>query len=246
MSDNVPVTTADESESARSISFSSGEIDRPRWKRAGATALGGALAIAGLRRRSLGGAAIALAGGWVSYRALRGRSTGADDAQTVERSVTIGKPSDEVSDLARDPEHLERIAGHFADVTAAGEDRYRWTVDGPAGRRLSWEMRIAEETPGERLRLEPADEEVIGGGALFDDWSMSFRPAPGDRGTIATLEVRFDPPGGALGETALERLEAVPESLIGTALDRFKALAETGEIATTAGNPSARGRGDLV
>lgn len=246
MSDNVSITTVDESESTRSTSFLSGEIDRPRWKRAGTAVLGGALAVAGLRRGSLGGAAIALAGGWVSYRALRGRSTGADDAQTVERSVTIGKPADELSDLVRDPEHLKRIAGNFADVTAAGEDRYRWTVDGPVGRSFSWEMRIAEDTPGERLRLEPADEEMLGGGALFDGWSMSFRPAPGDRGTIATLEVRFDPPGGALGETALERLEVVPESLVDTALDRFKALAETGEIATTAGNPSARGRGDLV
>lgn len=231
-----------------------------RRKRVGAAVLGGALLVFGLRRRSLAGTAIALVGGWLSYRAISGRGrpsreSGVNtaggrersgsgtpaDPPTVERSITIGRPAGELSELLRDPENLGPIVGHFAEVTAAGEDRHRWVVRGPLDRDLSWETRIVEEQSGDLLRWEPVD-----GGALFDEWSVSFRPAPGERGTEVTLRVRFDPPGGALGSAGMERLDVVPRTLVGTALDRLKSLAETGEVPTLDRNPSARGKGDLL
>ena len=224
--------------------------DGSRLKRAGTVALGGALVAFGLRRRSLGGTVIALAGGLLSYRTLSGYLSDVGGMQPVERSITIGRSPDELSDLARDPETLERIVGPVADVSRIDDDRYRWSASGPLARELSWEMRIAEDEAGERLRWETADDERggigSGGGALFDSWSLSFDPAPGDRGTEVALEIRFDPPGGTAGTAAAKRLDVVPETLVGTALDRFKSLAETGEIPTTEGNPSARGKGDLL
>ena len=42
----------------------------------------------------------------------------------------------------------------------------------------------------------------------------------------------------------MQRLGVVPESLAGTVLDRFKRLAETGEIPSLETNPSGRGKGD--
>ncbi|ADB62260.1 Polyketide cyclase/dehydrase [Haloterrigena turkmenica DSM 5511] len=220
------------------------EPNRSRWKRVGTVALGGALVAFGLRRRSLGGTVLALVGGALSYRTLSDYLADAGGTEPVERSVTIDKPADELSDLARDPENLERIVGHFADVSAVGDDRYRWSAGGPLARELSWEMEIAADESGERLRWETIDDDSMG--ALFDAWSLSFDSAPGDRGTEVTLEVRFDPPGGTAGSAAVERLDVVPESLIGTALDRFKSLAETGTVPTTEHRPSARGRGDLL
>lgn len=234
--------------------------DVQRWGRVGSAVLGGALLLLGLRRRSVGGTAIAVAGGWLCYGAISGRSrpsqtppsdaaTGSvrddsgafDDSPTVERSITVGKPADELSELVRDAESLGRIVGHFADVTSAGEDRHRWNVRGPLDRSLSWETRIVEDQPGERLRWEPVD-----GTPVLDEWSVEFRPAPGDRGTEVTLRARFDPPGGALVSRGMERLDVVPETLVGVTLDRFKSLAETGETSALEANPSARGRGDLL
>lgn len=242
MSDYSLDTTADESsDRIPQAALSRSDSDRSRWARAGAGVLGGALVAFGLRRRSLGGTAIALAGGWMAYRAIGGRSGMAAGSETVEESITIGKPADELSEFARDAENLDRLVGPFADVAAVDEDRHRWTVHESLDQRLSWETRLVEDRPGERLRWEPTD-----GTALIDDWSMSFRPAPGDRGTEVTLEVGFAPPGGAFGSAAIAKLDVVPESLVGAALDRFKSLAETGEIPTTEGNPSARGRGDLL
>lgn len=214
--------------------------DRSPWMRLGAGVLGGALAAIGLRRRSLGGAAIALAGGWVAYRAVSGgfEATG---SETVAESITIGESADELSELAREAETLDRLVGPVADVTALGADHHRWILGGLRDPHRSWETRLVEDRPGERLRWEPVDET-----ASIDDWSMSFEPAPGDRGTEVTLEVGFAPPGGTIGRSAVDAFDVVPEAFVNQALDRFKSLAETGEIPTTEGNPSARGRGDLV
>jgi len=171
------------------------------------------------------------------------RSPRADQtaATTVSRSVTIGRSEDELYEAWRDPHVFSQIMGHFAEITATGEDHYRWTVHGPAGAALSWETRLVESEPGEVIRWQ-----TVGDAPVPNSGSVRFRPAPGDRGTLVTLSLDFDPPGGTPGEAALKRLDVVPETLAGEALGRFKSLTESGEIPTLAGNPSGRGTGDLL
>lgn len=229
-------------------------------KRVIAVVLGGALLVRGLRRRSLRGIAMALVGGGLLYRTLGGTDRtkeqlgprtamdsrreeqfGAADTMQVSRSITVGKPADKLYETWRDPDEFSRIMGHFAEVTSSDGDHWHWTVHGPVGRDVSWESRIVTAEPGEFLQWETTDDAMVP-----NRGSVRFRSAPGDRGTEVTLSVRFDPPGGTLGNAVLERLEIAPETLVATALRRFKSLAETGEIATLKGNPSARGKGDLA
>lgn len=234
-----------------------------RTKRVLAAVLGVGLLVRGVRRRSLRGTATALAGGWLLYRALGGNGRGArtsgfeegdvngdgrgEDRSSpagpteVTRSVTVGGPAEELYEAWRDPETFSRIMGHFAEVTSTDGDRFRWTVRGPRGVELAWETHVVESEPGEFVRWETPEDAT-----LPNEGTVRFRPAPGDRGTIVTLSIRFDPPGGALGDAALQRLDVVPKALAGRALGRFKSLVETGEIPTVSGNPSARGRGDLL
>lgn len=227
-------------------------------KRAGWAVIGGALLVRGLKDRSVRGIAMGIAGGYLLSRSLgRGprverartgsqrwddtRSRTAADTATISRSITIGKPADELYDAWRDPEQLSQIMGHIGEITEAGEDRLRWTVRGPRGREYSWKTQIVEEVPGESLRWRTSEDAV-----LPNEGSVRFQEAPGGRGTQVTLSLSFDPPGGSLGETALTRLGIVPETLAGEALNRFKRLVETDEIPTLEGNPSARGKGDIV
>jgi uncharacterized membrane protein len=172
-------------------------------------------------------------------------STASTDARSsktaVERSVTVGKPAEELYDRWTDPEQLNRVMGDAVEVTAEGDERQRWTVDGPLGRSVTWETRTVEDRPGEVLRWESVEDSRLSGGG-----EVRFQPAPGDRGTEVTLRLRFDPPGGRVGDAAMDRLGFVPETLVSTALDRFKSLAETGETPTLDRNPSARGQGDFV
>lgn len=231
-----------------------------RGKRMVTTAVGSALLTIGLRRRSIGGTLLALGGGWLVARGISGtdrpvRALGSvigggrgrdepgvpEDALTVERSITVGTPADELGDYWRDPERLTRIMGSFAEVTGAGEDRHRWEIQPPRGPSVTWETEIVEDRPGEILRWESLE-----GATVPNEGTVRFQPAPGDRGTEVTLRLAFDPPGGGLGDAVFQRLGIVPETIAGNALNRFKSLVETGEIPTLERNPSARGSGDLV
>lgn len=231
-----------------------GSADMGQVERMASAVLGGALLTLGLGRRSIGGTAIALASGELLYRGISGRrhvlralglgtagpreqhEAGAQaEPPEVQRSFTIGKSAEELHRFWREPQNLSRIMGHFAEITAAGEDRLHWRVHGPFGKSLEWDTRIVEERPGELLRWESLE-----GAELPNQGSVRFRPAPGSWGTEVTLHIRFEPPGGALGEALMKRLSIVPSMLALRALRRFKSLVETGEIPTTAHNPSAR------
>lgn len=220
--------------------------------------LGSALVLVGLGRRSPRGTVLAITGSVllssglgvtarirraIASRTSAGGRQGDRTARTagteVTRSITVGEPADDLYERWRDPDHFSRIVGHVADVTSRDSNRLRWTVDGPGGREVSWETRFVEEEPGELLSWEtPADATLPNAG------SVRFSPAGDDRGTVVTLSVDFDPPGGSLGTAALRRIDVVPETFVGVALDRFKSLVETGEIPTLEKNASARGRGD--
>jgi uncharacterized membrane protein len=228
-----------------------------RLKRAGSLVVGTVLLLHGLRRQSVGGVVLAAVGAGVLARTLRGatesdridssrllsrRST--DEQQTAmsaSRSITINESPDELYEAWRDPKTFTQIMGHFAEVTSTDEDRYHWTVHGPAGMYPSWETQIVESEPGELIRWESPPEATVP-----NSGSVRFRPAAGDRGTVVTLTLDFDPPGGPVGNSLLKRLNVVPETLAGHALGRFKSLVESGEIPTLEGNPSGRGQGDML
>jgi hypothetical protein len=74
--------------------------------------------------------------------------------------------------------------------------------------------------------------ETSGDSAFRSSGSIRFAPASGNRGTLVTLELKFEPPGGPLGNAAAKILRIVPATMAFKALQRFKNLAETGEIAT--------------
>lgn len=228
--------------------------DVGRGTRVVSAVVGGALLVFGVRRRTLPGTAAALVGGWLLHRSVPGRSPlpdvfggGDDESETdpveteVERTITVGKPADELYEMWRDPEQLSQVMGHFADVSPVDEDRLHWTVPGPFGRDLEWKTRFVESRSGEFLQWESLEN-----AAVANEGSIRFAPAPGDQGTEVTLRLRFDPPGGRLGNAAMKFSGFVPAVLAKKALHRFKSLAETGEIPTLEGNPSARGRGDVI
>ncbi|OAQ51945.1 hypothetical protein HTG_14935 [Natrinema mahii] len=228
-----------------------------RGGRLAATTAGGTLLVLGLRRRSLGGVTAAVAGGWLLYRGLvssradsdaegtrpAGEADQADAAGRVEttRSVTVGAPPETVSERWRDPETMARLYGGLLEVSARSEDRWHWTASGPLGTSVSWDTRVVEDRPGERLRWES-----LGNAPVDSAGSVRFREAPAGRGTEVTFRFRFEPPGGAVGAAVTDRLGVVPESLAGVVLDRFKSLVETGEIPSLESNPSARGAGDAL
>ena len=217
-----------------------------------ASLVGGAALIAlGLKRRTLGGAVVGLAGAELVYRGATGychllgalgietaqdesRSRVPSDAVEIQRSITIQRPRQEVYDRWRDAQNQPLLWSHCAEIVNTDEHGARWRVDAPLGHTLEWETRIIEERAGELIRWRSTR------GQLPNEGTVEFRNAPGDFGTEVTVRVRFDPPGRPLGDAAARLLDDPPKLVLAKALRRFKSLVETGEIASTDRNPSAR------
>jgi len=216
-------------------------------------ALGTVAIVAGLGGRKRGTVALALTAlaGATAVVAMRdgqlSRERGLADGKgqggalahepEVERSITIGKTAEELYQLWRDPKTLPQVMDGFATARASANGRMHWRVDGPLGRAYEWDSETVDDRPGEGIGWRS-----LADAAIPNEGSVRFRPGPADRGTVATLRFRFDPPGGALGEAAVKFLGSTPLNLAADGvLRRFKSLVETGEVPTTARQPAARG-----
>ena len=77
-----------------------------------------------------------------------------------------------------------------------------------------------------------ADHESIGSDAV-----VTFRDAPGDRGTEIHVELANEGPAAKLGGIAQKLTGAAPLAKVKDELRRFKQQVETGEIARSDGAP---------
>jgi uncharacterized membrane protein len=69
------------------------------------------------------------------------------------------------------------------------------------------------------------------------DADVSFKDAPGDRGTEIHVILDRDAPAGVLGEAVQKLLGTEPLAKLKDDLRRFKAVAETGEVPRSSGSP---------
>lgn len=217
---------------------------------------GGVLVAYGLRHRGLGGLALTAIGGGLAYRGSTGHcevydALSINTAQTsdgygageayirqglkIEESVTINKSPEELYRFWRNFENLPRFMKHLEEVTHYDDMRSHWVTKAPAGMHVAWDAEIMNEIDGELIAwrsLEGADIKNTG--------SVHFETAPGGRGTVVTVVLQYDPPGGKLGATIAKLFGEEPSIQIKDDLRRFKQLMETGEIATTEGQPRGK------
>ncbi|MCW5983304.1 MAG: SRPBCC family protein [Bryobacteraceae bacterium] len=210
---------------------------------------GGALVAYGLTRNSRMGKAMALVGGSFIYRGVTGegrlyealknraKSLPYGKGIKIRRAVTVNKPAGELYEFWRNFGNLPRFMRHLEAVTPLSEGRSRWRVKGPAGRIVEWDAEIIADTPGEMIgwRSLP-DAEVDNAG------SVRFERAPGGRGTIVRVQLQYNPPGGRAGAFFAKLLGKNPDHQLHGDLMRFKQVMEAGEIPTTEGQPTGRGK----
>jgi uncharacterized membrane protein len=218
-------------------------------ERSVSAALGGVLLRQSYMHHSPGEVALAIP---LLYRAITGHSylyqmfgvrTAKDSKQkglqvsegvAVEHPITVGKSAEDLYRFWRHPQCLSQIMEDFVEVTEGSNGSTHWAIHGPLDRRLEWDTQIVEERPNELLRWKS-----LGTAQLSNEGSVSFHPAPGDRGTEVKLRLCFNVPGGTLGNAVAKQLTSVPHMVEEKALLRFKSLVETGEIPTLKHNPAA-------
>ena len=69
------------------------------------------------------------------------------------------------------------------------------------------------------------------------DAAVTFKAAPGDRGTEIHVDLESSAPGGKLGEIVQKLVGSEPLAKVKDDLRRFKQRVETGEIARSDGTP---------
>lgn len=217
--------------------------DAERW---GSLIAGGALILTGLSQRSLRGALLALTGGGLAYHGATAEKSlpdraieaaGLDKPIRVEKTVAIqNKSPEELYRFWRNFENLPTFMNHLKSVTVLDQRRSHWVAEAPVGdNAIEWDAEIASERENELITWMSVEGSDIENSGL-----VRFRALPHGRGTEVKMVVEYSIPGGQLATALAKLFGESPEQQIGEDLRRFKMLMETGEIATTEGQPTGQ------
>lgn len=217
---------------------------------------GGAVAVWGIKRRSPIGVAAAIAGGEMIRRGATGRcylyqslgvrtaplGQGAETTSVpyqlgirVDRVVTVAKPRAELFAFWRNLANLPRFMRHVKSITVLDGKRSHWVAKAPAGRTVEWDAEIIDEEENEHIGWRS-----LPGSVVAHAGSVWFKDAAGGRGTVVSVELQYNPPGGVWGALLARLWGEEPGQQIQEDLNIFKQIMETGESATVEGQTSGR------
>jgi uncharacterized membrane protein len=146
-------------------------------------------------------------------------------AVRARRSITVNRPAEELYRFWRDLSNLPTFMDTIESVRVTADRRSHWIATGPLGLRFEWEAEVVEERPNHLIAWRS-----IAGSEIDTGGSVSFRPAPGGRGTEVTVELEYTPPGRELTAQLVKLIGQAPEQQLRQDLRRFKQLMETGQI----------------
>jgi len=212
-----------------------------RWVSA---VIGGALIAYGIRKRSLAGGLLALAGGNLLLRGALGRSliyrafgidtskafakiaekAGKGERFTVEKSITLSASAPEAYRFWRNFENLPRVMRHLKSVRTIDERRSHWVASAPAGLDIEWDAEITDERQDRKIAwrsLENAEIENKG--------VVLFEPVQNGNATELRVYLEYAPPAGKAGKAFAKLFGKDPAKMVEEDLRRFKSLIESGE-----------------
>lgn len=152
----------------------------------------------------------------------------ADGKQWVRTSVLIkGEPSS-LYGMWRNLEAMPLWQEQIVSVTPTGEKTSHWVMQTPTGT-IEWDSEVMADEPGRRIAWQSV------GGDSQHAGEVVFERAPGGRGTYVTVLQEFSM--GKLASAWETVMGRNPKQAVIENLRHFKALAETGEIPRTHGQP---------
>ena len=143
----------------------------------------------------------------------------------VLRTITINQDPDSVYRYWRDLQNLPTFMAHL-DSVEVSNGRSTWRAKGPLGMRVSWDAELTLDRPGECI----AWRSVEGSTSVPNRGVVRFSKAPGNRGTEVQVELKYEPPAGALGSAFAKLFGEEPSQQIAGDLRRLKQVLETGEV----------------
>ena len=167
-------------------------------------------------------------------KALKRARNQEEGRSLVGRTVTIGKPAQELYGFWRKFERFPEFMDNVREIKRIDETRSEWLIEAPGGATVSLKTRIVEDIPGKTIAWVSEPDSQI-----EHEGRVEFADAPPGRGTYVRLLLRYTPPAGELGRMVAKIMQREPNVQARRDLRRFKQLMETGEVPVNA-SPSGR------
>jgi uncharacterized membrane protein len=161
---------------------------------------------------------------------LSRKNGGATSGEKARKSLVINRSPEELYQEWRNFEQLPRFMRQLVSVKETGDGRSHWIAKGPGGTLVEWDAQFLDDRLNEFIAwqsLENADVQNSG--------SVEFRSAPGNRGTIVTVELNYNLPGGVVGNKLAKLFHEDPGALALESLRCFKQIMEVGEVSVSDG-----------
>ena len=175
--------------------------------------------------------------GYCPVYAAAGLDTTGEEGLEVDRAVTINRDPDELYQYWRRLETLPTIMEHLVSVSILDNTHSHWVAKAPAGRMVEWDAEITEDQPNRKIAWRSMPESDV-----QNEGSVTFEQAPGKRGTVVQVRLRYVPPAGIEGTFMAKLMGEEPAIQLEQDLHRLKQMMETGEVPTTEGQPHGRSR----
>lgn len=172
------------------------------------------------------GAALAgaLVGAAVPFM-FSGRGSAASSAgreiTTVEESVIVDRPPQQIYDFWRNFENLPQFMDNIESVTRLNEVRSHWKIKAPAGTSVEFNSLVTEDIPG-RLIAWKSEE----GASVPNRGRVEFIETSDGGGTNVRATISYEPPAGAIGRVVAKLFQREPGVQARQDLDRLKELLE--------------------
>jgi uncharacterized membrane protein len=142
------------------------------------------------------------------------------DLAHVRAAITVNRSPDEAYELWRNFEKFPRFMANVESVRAVDERLSHWRATTGA----EWDAEMVADRSGELIEWRSLE------GAEVKSGRVTFRAAPGGRGTEISLELSYEPPVGAMGGVMGKLLGKDPGHDVRGDLRRMKSLLECGEV----------------
>jgi uncharacterized membrane protein len=145
--------------------------------------------------------------------------------KAIHASVTIRRAVDDVFRFYRDFKNLPRFLGEVLAVEPTGAHLSRWSVAGPLGVRVHWDIVVTVERENSTIQYE-----TVTVPRLRTRWEVYFERVT-ER--ITTVRELMHLPLGRFGHVAMALLGRFPQHEMAADLHRLQELMETGRITDT-------------
>lgn len=156
-------------------------------------------------------------------------------AIAVTQTITINVTPAELYGFWKNVENLPLFMEHLESVSNVSERISHWVAKAPAGASVEWDAEIVDDRPQRRLGWR-----TLPNSQVTHEGMVSFEPAIAGRGTVVRVEMLYVPPAGKVGVWIARLFGEEPALQVGDDLRRLKQLLETGEVATTRGQPTGK------